>query len=163
MKSQITFPSLYPYLNSYGQSFHYPARLWPLPLGPYIFTHTVVQETVEWHLLESLPSLFPTTVLSICLTVCCVLRTSNHAQIETLPPENKCVSSTPSFERDTGRREENQDHENFMNLPTGRRTELVTLSPKEKGETGGKNNLVKKKVNLLCRHFRCQNRKGQRF
>lgn len=111
-------------------------------------------------------SLTTTTVLGICLTVCwvcCVLCTSNHAQIETVPPENKCISSTTSFERDTGRREENQDHENFMNLPTGRRTELVTLSPKEKRETGGKDNLVKKKVNLLCRHFRCQNRKGQRF
>lgn len=35
-------------------------------------------------------SLTTTTVLSICLTVCCVLRTSNHAQIETVPPENKC-------------------------------------------------------------------------
>lgn len=75
--------------------------------------------------------------------------------------ETVCISSTTSFERDTERREENQDHENFTNLPTGRRTELVTLSPKEKRVTGGNDNLVEKKVNLLCGHFRCQNRKGQ--
>lgn len=58
------------------------------------------------------------------------------------------------FERDTGKQEENQDPENFRKPPTGGRTELVALSPKEKRVTGGNDNLVEKKVNLLCRHFR---------
>lgn len=145
MKSQITFPSLHPHSSSFSKdkaSTTEPTSglfLWDLPSSRTLWFRKPWNASwkVFSHHSPHVSHLFPTSVLSICLTVCCVLCTYNHALIGTVPPENKCwvkgyasvhekTTTLPCrlllhFERDTGKREENQDHENFRKPPYWRK------------------------------------------